>query len=569
MKICPNCGRENNDSNRFCAGCGTKLAEDTGKPMVYDLQPEDEETMADTGYDFSSIEDEETMFLDEPALAAPKSTPAADAFENQSYYDMDSLEDEETMVLSSSRREKETGASSVPDFSYKGNVPVYKEGEGIKNPQPAYNTTAHSAFKPVKDDELQPENSAPAHTAPQPVSRPAAYTPPQPVNSASAYAAPKPVPAREPQPAPQPVNRPAAYTAPQPVNNAPSYGAPQHAQPAAPTPAEEAAYMNARQHSYQPVPGENYGQKKPHAHGGHPGSAASTLDGIIEKLPGGKSSGCFFFKLTAAAVIVMALVMYSLVSSLTNAFSNILNFWDSPAPDLSGVNGLATMAVIFYWGTIVLAVLALIELYGKNKKADKNIFTDARLWMTLVIMVLTFMSYDSLKAAMMSLNVMNGDLSWDMLGDALSIGNHYKQTKTYIIINAIVAIAALVWDFVQNGSSAKIKLRKGAAAAGKTPASGPAPMYGGQPQRPQPAQMDGAQPQRPQPAPMGGVQAQRPQPAPMGSAQPQRPQPAPQAADASADPEYITQIRGLKQLLDDGIITEEEFENKKRFLLGL
>jgi hypothetical protein len=55
----------------------------------------------------------------------------------------------------------------------------------------------------------------------------------------------------------------------------------------------------------------------------------------------------------------------------------------------------------------------------------------------------------------------------------------------------------------------------------------------------------------------------------MGGAQPQRPQPAPQTADPSADPEYIAQIRGLRQLLDDGIITEEEFENKKRFLLGL
>ena len=45
--------------------------------------------------------------------------------------------------------------------------------------------------------------------------------------------------------------------------------------------------------------------------------------------------------------------------------------------------------------------------------------------------------------------------------------------------------------------------------------------------------------------------------------------PAAQPADNAGEPEYMSQLRGLRQLLDDGIITEEEFENKKKFLLGL
>ena len=43
------------------------------------------------------------------------------------------------------------------------------------------------------------------------------------------------------------------------------------------------------------------------------------------------------------------------------------------------------------------------------------------------------------------------------------------------------------------------------------------------------------------------------------------------AAAQGYDPDlsYIKQLRGLKELLDDGIITEREFEQKKKILLGL
>ena len=60
-----------------------------------------------------------------------------------------------------------------------------------------------------------------------------------------------------------------------------------------------------------------------------------------------------------------------------------------------------------------------------------------------------------------------------------------------------------------------------------------------------------------------GGDAQQPAPAP---------QPAPQAAPATEGKTVVSvveEIRGLKGLLDDGILTQEEFDAKKKQLLGI
>jgi hypothetical protein len=51
----------------------------------------------------------------------------------------------------------------------------------------------------------------------------------------------------------------------------------------------------------------------------------------------------------------------------------------------------------------------------------------------------------------------------------------------------------------------------------------------------------------------------------------QAPQPmqAPAAAAATAEPDYVAELERLAQLKTQGIITEEEFEAKKKQLLGI
>ena len=58
------------------------------------------------------------------------------------------------------------------------------------------------------------------------------------------------------------------------------------------------------------------------------------------------------------------------------------------------------------------------------------------------------------------------------------------------------------------------------------------------------------------------------QPAP-APAQPAAPPPAPAPAAAPAEPDYIEELKKLAGLRDAGIISDEEFEAKKKQLLGL
>jgi hypothetical protein len=46
-------------------------------------------------------------------------------------------------------------------------------------------------------------------------------------------------------------------------------------------------------------------------------------------------------------------------------------------------------------------------------------------------------------------------------------------------------------------------------------------------------------------------------------------QPPPQAAPAAAEPEYMAELQRLAQLRDQGVITAEDFEAKKKQLLGI
>ena len=47
------------------------------------------------------------------------------------------------------------------------------------------------------------------------------------------------------------------------------------------------------------------------------------------------------------------------------------------------------------------------------------------------------------------------------------------------------------------------------------------------------------------------------------------PAPAPAAAPAAAEPSYMAELEQLAQLRDQGVITAEEFDAKKKQLLGI
>jgi len=45
--------------------------------------------------------------------------------------------------------------------------------------------------------------------------------------------------------------------------------------------------------------------------------------------------------------------------------------------------------------------------------------------------------------------------------------------------------------------------------------------------------------------------------------------PAPASAPAASEPEYVGELERLAQLRDQGILTDEEFEAKKKQILGI
>lgn len=56
---------------------------------------------------------------------------------------------------------------------------------------------------------------------------------------------------------------------------------------------------------------------------------------------------------------------------------------------------------------------------------------------------------------------------------------------------------------------------------------------------------------------------------PAGQQQEPAPAPAPAAAPAAAEPGYVAELEQLAQLRDQGVVTAEEFDAKKKQLLGI
>lgn len=129
--ICPNCGKDNNDSYRFCAKCGTKLE----RREFYDLSEMDD-------MDFDSFENEETMVLDDIAAFENDETVILDdikAFENDETVMLDDIrafENDETVMLDDAGAfdNDETvilDEKPAPDFHFRS---VYREEQAPLRP---------------------------------------------------------------------------------------------------------------------------------------------------------------------------------------------------------------------------------------------------------------------------------------------------------------------------------------------------------------------------------------------------------------------------------------------------
>lgn len=161
--ICPNCGKDNSDTYRFCIGCGTSLesvkagsssqsgsASPAGsKEQLLEELFENEKTVIldDTDFlerdetvilkDMDTFEKEETVILNDMDPFEKEETVILDDMdpfkkeETMILDDYDSFEDEKTVILSESK---------PADFRYSNPdpVPVYKEDFRGQNQDMAY-----------------------------------------------------------------------------------------------------------------------------------------------------------------------------------------------------------------------------------------------------------------------------------------------------------------------------------------------------------------------------------------------------------------------------------------------
>ena len=119
---CPNCAKDNHDTAKFCTGCGNPLSS-VGMDLIeeYSADPEDERTAI-----IRDFEDEKTEIMYDSDRFESEETVIIDDFENEETVILHDFENDATVLLDdhdSSSLMKE----DIPDFDYRGDVPVFKE----------------------------------------------------------------------------------------------------------------------------------------------------------------------------------------------------------------------------------------------------------------------------------------------------------------------------------------------------------------------------------------------------------------------------------------------------------
>lgn len=203
-------------------------------------------------------------------------------------------------------------------------------------------------------------------------------------------------------------------------------------------------------------------------------------------------------------------------------YRTITNIWSL----LDGVEeALAVSSILMIIGFISTILFSAVEIKKEvafYKSANKSILSDMYFWIPTALIVFTLLSYDVIKAAMIGLNITSG---WDILSDSGSIYQNYNATKTFLILAFLVGIFAIVCKAANiNPNAVKQQVVNTASQA---------------------------------------INTGKEQVAKHASAAA-----AASSANQSND-QYIDQLIKLKSLLDDGIISEQEFELKKKQLLNI
>ena len=157
MKTCLACGAENKDKNKYCNKCGTKFPIETvilevspftaaepvqAKPetiingYAFDDEPDSivrEEAVNTQDFDMQAFENEETAIIDTASSASSMSD-----FENEETMIIDDQQGPGPQTFEQPAPDAHEEPPKAPNFSYAGEIPVYRDPQNDVEPDTAY-----------------------------------------------------------------------------------------------------------------------------------------------------------------------------------------------------------------------------------------------------------------------------------------------------------------------------------------------------------------------------------------------------------------------------------------------
>lgn len=157
MKTCLACGAENKDKNKYCNKCGTKFPIETVIPEVspfaaaepvqakpetiingyaFDDEPDSivrEEAVNTQDFDMQAFENEETAIIDTASSASSMSD-----FENEETMIIDDQQGPGPQTFEQPAPDAHEEPPKAPNFSYAGEIPVYRDPQNDVEPDTAY-----------------------------------------------------------------------------------------------------------------------------------------------------------------------------------------------------------------------------------------------------------------------------------------------------------------------------------------------------------------------------------------------------------------------------------------------
>ena len=157
MKTCLACGAENKDKNKYCNKCGTKFPIETVIPEVspfaaaepvqakpetiingyaFDDEPDSivrEEAVNTQDFDMQAFENEETAIIDTVSSASSMSD-----FENEETMIIDDQQGPGPQTFEQPAPDAHEEPPKAPNFSYAGEIPVYRDPQNDVEPDTAY-----------------------------------------------------------------------------------------------------------------------------------------------------------------------------------------------------------------------------------------------------------------------------------------------------------------------------------------------------------------------------------------------------------------------------------------------